>query len=101
MAIITASTPTVVPETTYSIYWIKSILVDNSIPTTPLATVVFYLGDADGVAAPGSPTVVYRVDIMAKINAGDSDLATLFGTLVAKAGAMAIADGQLTATIGA
>ncbi len=99
MAIISANTPVTVPSATYGVYWIKSIVINNDNVSAPKAFVSFYIGNEQGVQAPGTNMVSYNVDIMDKITKGDTDLATLFGTLVAKAGAMAIADGKLAGTI--
>jgi hypothetical protein len=96
---ITATTPTNIPASTYSTYWIQSININNKNPSQPIAFVVFALGDISGNLAPNVPTITYRLDIMAKITAGNSALATLFQSVVDTAGTLAIADGVLPATV--
>ncbi len=99
MATINASSSTVIPQTTYGTWWIDTININNKNRAKPLAMVRFVLCDALGNPSPMDQSVVYPIDIVDKITKGDSDLATLFTSIVGKAAALAIADGKLPATI--
>jgi len=96
---IQATTATTIPSATYDTWWIDSINISNKNIQQPSATIRFVLGDAAGNMALGVPAVVYSINIMSKIIAGDTELAGLFGSIISKAGALAIADGKLPATV--